>query len=499
MRPLPRLLSKTKMMRGYQCLKNIYWTIHEPSLEAPITPDQQALFDQGNEVGLEAQKRYPGGVCVDHSPWDFVGALKKTRELIAAGTSILYEAAFEFRGCYARADILRFNAETQRWTLVEVKSSTKVKSEQLDDVGLQTWIIANSGIRLEKICILHLNPQCEYPHLENLFAEVDVTAMLREKYLSIQPKVQKIFQTIQEPNVPRVEIGPHCFFPHECGFRDVCWKENKIPEFSVLDLPRLSDRKWELYRQGVIELSDPRLTGLNPLQERIVRIHSGKEESRWLDREGIQNALKAWKFPLVYLDFETTAPAIPRYPGCRPFSQTPFQWSVHVERELGGPLEHFEFLHEDSSDPRPTLIPALIQACGNEGSVVSYYAKFESDRITEMAAEFPEYRAQLQGLVTRMVDPLPIFRESVYDQGFEGSFSLKRVAPAILGQESSYSGMTVGDGGAAQRAFAEMIHPDCSPHRHRELREALLEYCKKDTAVMVELVRWLFCMADRGA
>ena len=83
MRPLPKLLSKTKIMRGYQCLKNIYLTVHHPDLEAPISPDQQAVFDQGNAVGEVARQKFPGGVLVDNKPWDFFGSLKRTRELLA--------------------------------------------------------------------------------------------------------------------------------------------------------------------------------------------------------------------------------------------------------------------------------------------------------------------------------------------------------------------------------------------------------------------------------
>ena len=82
-------------MKGYRCLKNIYLNIHFPELEAKVTPEQQALFDQGNRVGEEARKYFPGGVLVDNKAWDFFGSLKRTRELLAAKTPIIYEAAFE--------------------------------------------------------------------------------------------------------------------------------------------------------------------------------------------------------------------------------------------------------------------------------------------------------------------------------------------------------------------------------------------------------------------
>jgi hypothetical protein len=137
----------------------------------------------------------------------------------------------------------------------------------------------------------------------------------------------------------------------------------------------------------------------------------------------------------------------------------------------------------------------LISVCGSEGSIIAYYAKFEMDRIKEMASQFSDYADQLNELLERFVDPLPIIRESVYDNDFMGSFSLKYVAPAILGDQHSYKDMVVSDGTAAQRAFEELIAPDTSIDRKSELKRAMLEYCRKDTLVMVELVHWLFDQA----
>lgn len=184
---LPKLLSKTKLMRGYQCLKSIYLTIHNKELEPPVSPEQQAIFDQGNAVGFEARKRFQGGVLVDNAPWDFFGSLKKTRELLAAKTPIIFEAAFEYNGCYARADIIQYQSDTQRWKVFEVKSSTSLKDEYLDDVGLQAWIMANSGLPIEQINVMYINKSCKYPDLTNLFTTDDVTERLRESYLQILP------------------------------------------------------------------------------------------------------------------------------------------------------------------------------------------------------------------------------------------------------------------------------------------------------------------------
>lgn len=495
MNKIPSILSKTKLLRGYRCAKSIYLTIHDPKLEAPITPDLQALFDQGNQVGEAARKFFPGGTLVDNKPWDFIGSIARTRELIAKNTNIIYEAAFEYLGCYARADIIIFSETTQRWRIIEVKSSTKVKPEQIDDVGLQAWIITKSGLAIEQINIAHLNSDCRYPNLENLFNIVDVTADIRDRYLSIKPKLSEIMHLIRQPEIPDTDIGNHCLSPTACGFTEHCWKQKNIPSLSVLNLPGLREKKWDLYQQGIIELGDNKLNDsnlidLNVLQKRIIQCHQTGE--RYINAEYIKSALSEWQFPLVFLDFETINPAIPRYMDTKPFQQVPFQFSVHVWTEPNATITHTAFLHDNVDDPRPTLIPQLITACGTEGSIVAYYGKFEAERIQEMAAYSPENAEPLLKLVERIVDPLPIIREAVYDNAFQGSFSLKYVAPALLGEAQSYKGMTVANGGDAQRAFEELISTTTSPQRKQDLYTAMLKYCEKDTYVMVELTKWLF-------
>lgn len=489
MRQLPKLLSKTKIMRGYRCAKSIYLTIHHPDLEPPVGPEQQAIFDQGNLVGEVARTYFPGGTLVANKPWDFGGSLKSTRELLKGGAEFIYEAAFEYKGCYARADILKYSKETKRWTLIEVKSGTKLKAEYLEDVGVQAWILANSGLTLQRICILHLNPECRFPDLNNLFVEVDVTERLRETYRDISPRLNAIFSAIRSPEVPDVEIGPHCVHNRDCEFKSHCFEQRGIPEVSVFNIPKIRDKAWALYKDGQIDLKTVNASELEEGQKRMVEAHVTNKA--FIDASTIRAAMKEWKYPLIYLDFETLNPPVPRYPGTSPYQHVAFQFSAHIQRVPNGLLEHTGFLHDTDLDPRPALIPALLEACGGEGTIVSYFAAFEKKRIEEMAAQFPQFRARLEALLPRFGDPLEIFRTSVYDPGFAGSFSLKAVAPTILGDKFSYSGMEVGDGLAAQRAFAELTHPETSLSRREQLRCAMLAYCEKDTLAMAEAVRWL--------
>lgn len=476
-------------MRGYRCHKALYLTIHEPALEPPIDEQKQALFDQGNAVGTLARTHFPGGLLVDNKPWDFVGAIQTTRELIEKKTPIIFEAAFEHAGCYARADILCYNEATQRYLVYEVKSSTKVKPEHIQDAGLQAWIMAKAGLPLEQINLMHINNACQYPDLDNLFTTVDITQEIRDHYKQIAPTLQGILTSLREPSVPNIDIGPHCEKPAACEFMAHCWQEKNIPPLSVLNLNGFYHKKWDYYQAGIITIDDERLTDLSEIQERIIDCHC--HQKRYENKPAILEALSSWQYPFVYLDFETINPAIPRYPGTKPYEHVPFQFSVHTQTSENAEPSHIAYLHDDETDPRPKLTPALIAACGTEGSIIAYHAKFEKERIEALALAFPEFEAALLALIPRLVDPLPIIREHLYDPGFKGSFSLKNVAPALLGSEQSYEGMLVANGAQAQRAYEKLISPTLSPAEKTILKQAMLDYCNKDTAIMIPLVQYL--------
>ena len=108
------------------------------------------------------------------------------------------------------------------------------------------------------------------------------------------------------------------------------------------------------------------------------------------------------------------------------------------------------------------------------------------------ASTATERSKNLKSIADRLVDPLTIFRAHVYDANFNGSFSIKDVAPAILGKKASYDGMAVGDGNEAHVTFLQLISPDTPLEKKKTLQEDLFAYCQKDTLCMVELVWWLF-------
>lgn len=82
--------------------------------------------------------------------------------------------------------------------------------------------------------------------------------------------------------------------------------------------------------------------------------------------------------------------------------------------------------------------------------------------------------------------------DTVFYPAFLGSFSIKKVAPVLLGEEASYDHLEVGDGIEAMLAYQEMLDLNSNISKKEKIREDLLRYCKQDTLFMVHIYRWLW-------
>jgi hypothetical protein len=206
-----------------------------------------------------------------------------------------------------------------------------------------------------------------------------------------------------------------------------------------------------------------------------------------VEREALLDALARVARPVAHLDFETIQPAIPLWPGCRPYDQVPVQLSCHVVA-ADGSARHYEWLFDGDGDPRPAAAQAILEACRGAATVTAYYAQFEQSCIRLVAEACPADAPELLRIADAIVDLLPIVRNHVYHPQFGGSFSLKKVLPALV-PELTYQGMAIAEGQTAQVQLSRMLlQPSLMTNEQRsELRAQLLEYCALDTQAMVAL------------
>jgi hypothetical protein len=213
---------------------------------------------------------------------------------------------------------------------------------------------------------------------------------------------------------------------------------------------------------------------------------SGK---RFVDAEKIAELLKEWQYPLIFLDFESIDYPIPKHNMSRPYQHIPFQFSCHIDN--GTIMNHHEYLHDNPLDPREEFILKLLASVPEEGSIVVYSKTYEATRLKELARDFPRYATSLLQIENRIVDLLDVMKETVYDVNFKGSFSIKSVAPALLGQEASYDNLAIKEGTEAMVAYEQFIDENTPIEDKVSLKYQLLEYCRKDTLLMVKLFGWL--------
>jgi hypothetical protein len=485
MAKIPRL-SKSRIVKGLQCPKALYLSVHQPELAAEADEAQEMIFAQGNEVGIEAHKRFPGGVLITAPHLEHELAIQQTKAAITGGALAIFEATFEHEGVLVKVDILHRKTKRSAWEISEVKSSTSVKEVHLQDVAVQLWAARGCLPAVTRAHVLVINNDCEHPNLSELLKSEDVTSEAEALIPKIISTAKALRKMLTGANAPLQEIGPHCSDPYGCEFQENCWAAAGVTTPSVFDLPRLSsERKWDYFRAGAASLTDLDPAEFNAIQARVIDCTVGKK--RYVAQPEIALALKEWKFPLSFLDFETIATAMPRHKGTRPYQALPFQFSCHIRRKPGGKLEHAEYLHNPNTDPRAAIAAALCEAVPKKGSIVAYNKGTEGGILRKLAGQFPKYRAALTSMAERLVDPLPIFRSHVYDPAFNGSFSIKFVAPALLGKDASYEGLSVAHGQAAQAAYLALLGEGTSAEEKKSLREGLIQYCKKDTYSMVML------------
>jgi hypothetical protein len=229
------------------------------------------------------------------------------------------------------------------------------------------------------------------------------------------------------------------------------------------------------------DVPEGRLT--NPTHQKIWRVTvSGRPE---LD-PAVAEEIGRQPYPRFYLDFETIAFSVPIWAGTRPYQQIPFQWSCHIEGK-DGCVAHEQFLDTTGDLPVRKFAESLIATATTSGPIFTY-SHFEGTRLDELAAMLPGLAPKLQKIHGRLVDLLPLTRQSYYHPEMRGLWTLKAVLPTIA-SELNYEGLEVQDGDMAQLAYLEAINPETSQERRETIRTNLLEYCGRDTEGLVSLTR----------
>jgi len=147
-------LSKSRYCQAVQCPKMLWLHRNLPEQFDDSTVDQ-AVLDRGNAVGDLAMGLL--GDYVEVPFGDLSEMIRRTQELIDAGTPVIAEASFAFEGLFCAVDILKVLGKG-RVEFVEVKSSTHVTDIYIHDVAYQYYVLTKLGYAVERVRIAHIDP-----------------------------------------------------------------------------------------------------------------------------------------------------------------------------------------------------------------------------------------------------------------------------------------------------------------------------------------------------
>ncbi len=484
-------LTKSKYLHGVQCHKRLWYEKNHPERKANISRAQQRRFDQGKEVGILARDYFPDGVLINAI--DPLTSARQTEETIERGDTCLFEAAFIFNGVSVKCDILQKDGDS--WKIIEVKTSTVnrtfdgskiIKKEYLHDLAIQKYILTGCGLSVSETQLMLINSaECVHPDLSNLFSFVDTTDEVNPLMDDVHSNVETFKTVLDRDDEPQVLIGNQCDKPYRCPFKEYCWRD--VPEKSIFTIPGLRwNKKNELIEKSIFSLEDlPADYSLGPKQR--VYVNSVLHNEPVIDIDEIQQELANLQYPIHFLDFETDNPPIPKFDGLRPYQHFPFQYSCHV-LHLDDKVEHYEYLHPDTSDPRKPLLESLLTDISSRGSV-AVYTLFERDRLNELIDAFPERSSTLQSIINRLWDQSDIFKNYYKHPDFCGSYSLKNVLPVLV-PSLSHENLDIQDGLEAQAVWNLMLNT-INEEKKSDMIKNLKAYCKLDTCAMLEIHKGL--------
>jgi len=485
-------LSKSKLLAWRQCPKRLWLEIHRKEL-LNFSAATEATHQTGHTVGDIARRIYDPtgeGHFLDLKEISFAELLAQSETLSKTGHQAIFEAGFSANGALSLADVMLpvKQGRKRAWRMVEVKSSTSLKDYYRDDAAIQAYVTRAAGVPLVGIALAHIDKTWVYPgksDYQGLLVEHDLTEEAFARGEEVEGWIAAAQSVARKRKEPAIGTGDHCATPYACGFADYCSSQEAQAEYPVHWLPRIQTKALkEHLAQGTGELRDVPDELLNERQLRVKYCTLNNEI--WFDAEGAAADLAPHKLPGYFLDFETVQFAVPIWKGTRPYQQIPFQFSVHRLLRTGK-LEHREFLDLSGKDPSKKFVEALIEACGQRGPVFVYNAAFETTRIKELAERFPKQKKSLLAINERIVDLLKVAEARYYHPSQQGSWSIKKVLPAIA-PDLRYDALDgVQDGGGAMDAFKKAIAKECAEGRRHGIDQQLRAYCGLDTMAMVKL------------
>lgn len=343
-----------------------------------------------------------------------------------------------------------------------------VVSQDIDDNDLSVSLLKSYCV--DDVCdLIYNNQDAEVPYQRSFSGRVQHYSdhYARDERIFPECGVSTACASCEFRATPEEETEGKKNGFKECWTELLNWKDNDFDDPTVLEIWNFG-KKNELLSQGKIKLSSLEKSdiglkvddkpGLHYTERQWLQVKKAvtRDDSPWIDESGLRAEMERWKYPLHFIDFETTMVAIPFNKGRRPYEGVAFQFSHHIVHE-DGRIEHKgQYLNaEPGVFPNYDFLRALKAELDQDQGTIFRYASHENtylnhiyEQLTEETDVLPDKKDLIDFIKSishskkeqrekwvgerDMVDMLELVKRYYYDPATKGSNSIKYVLPAIL-------------------------------------------------------------------
>jgi len=493
-------LTKTDFKEYLLCSHSFWFQKKRPEEYVPgeFSLFLKKLIEDGYEVERYVRTMFPDGVLLEG---DRATLISKTKELVQEEQT-LFQATFQTEeGLFAQIDVLRFNNETKKWDIYEVKASSEIKTDikhnHIKDIGFQALVVQKSLGAVGESSIIYINKEYRRQgaiDTEKLFIIENVSERVAKQNKDLLGEVEQALALLAIDDLPLESC--ECFYKSAGQHCDSFAVFNRaVPDYSVHHVVT-GKKLHQLLLTGVVHIED--IPGDFPLTDiQRAKVDLQKNGEPLIEQLAIRDTLSRLTFPLYFLDYETYGTPIPILDGYKTNQQIVFQVSLHVLRESGD-LEHYEYLAPALDGATLGLVTFLREHVDAPGSIIVWYESFEKARNRELGELHPPYREFLLTLNERIFDLMKFFKKEYLHPEFQGSASIKNVLPVLL-PELTYKTLDIQNGTMALSEWEKIIKGQVRGAEAETVKHNLLQYCCRDTYAMVEIYRFLKKLTHRDS
>ncbi len=306
----------------------------------------------------------------------------------------------------------------------------------------------------------------KYKYHENLHFEEAILAFKKayqeDTYLNWPTKFSACksceFKTTPEQEKEGLLSGfKHCFS------KQLHWTEKEFNKPNAMQIWNFRGKNlmeenrllMEQVREEDIDVN-PEAGRISPSERQWIQVEKAvsNETSIYVEKEALQQEMNQWKFPLHFIDFETSTVALPFTAGRKPYEQVAFQFSHHRYNENGIIDHQSQYINNTAGEfPNFIFAQALKNAIGNDEGTVFKFATHENTIINAIINQLEESNETdklelISFLKTiskstknqpqpweghrNMVDLCSVVKDYYYNPYTKGSNSIKAVLPASL-------------------------------------------------------------------